>query len=57
MRDCWARFVADQSGATAVEYGVICGCIFLAVVGAIVNFGSAATNMFNNLAAAVSGAP
>jgi len=56
MRDSWRRFIADQSGATAVEYAVICACMFLVVVAAIVSFGGKATNMFNNLASAVAGA-
>jgi pilus assembly protein Flp/PilA len=57
MQDQWLRFLADESAATAVEYGVICACMFLAVVGAIINFGGAATNMFNLIANNVSNAP
>ena len=49
MRESFRRFLADQGGATAVEYCVICGCIFLVIIAAMVNFGSAAGNMFNNL--------
>ena len=30
-----ARFLRDRSGATAIEYGLICLLIFLAVVGAL----------------------
>ena len=56
-RESFRRFVADTSAATAVEYAVICGCIFLAVVAAMVNFGAATTNMFNNLSNAVDGTP
>jgi Flp pilus assembly pilin Flp len=57
MQGQWRRFLADQSGATAVEYSVLCGFIFLAVVAAIVNFGAAATGMFNKLSNAVAGTP
>ena len=53
IRHCARRFFADESAATAVEYAVICACIFLTIVSAVVAFGSAATNMFNNLASAV----
>ena len=56
MREGWRRFVGDQSGATAVEYAVICAGIFLVAVGAMVAFGAAATNMFNHLANAVAAA-
>ena len=57
MREGFRRFVADTSGATAVEYSVICACIFLAVIAALVNFGSAASNMFNHVSNAVGGTP
>ena len=50
------RFLVDTSGATAVEYAVICGCIFLVIIAAMINFGAAATNMFNNLSNAVDSA-
>ena len=39
MRDHWLGFLADDSAATAVEYGIICACMFLAIVGAVTNFG------------------
>lgn len=29
------RFVADERAATAIEYGLICGLIFVVVVGSI----------------------
>ena len=32
LRRIIKRFVCDESGATAVEYGLICSLIFLAVV-------------------------
>jgi pilus assembly protein Flp/PilA len=57
MQDQWLRFLADESAATAVEYAVICGCMFLAIVGAVTAFGAAATNMFNLIASNVSGTP
>jgi Flp pilus assembly pilin Flp len=57
MHDQWLRFLADESAATAVEYAVICSCMFLAIVGAIINFGAAATNMFNLIASNVSSTP
>jgi pilus assembly protein Flp/PilA len=57
MREGFRRFLTDTRGATAVEYGVICACIFLVVVAALVNFGAAATNMFNNVSNAVGGTP
>jgi pilus assembly protein Flp/PilA len=53
MRDQWLRFLADESAATAIEYAVICGCMFLAIVGAITTFAAKATNIFNTIASNV----
>ena len=33
------RFFQDESGATAIEYGLICGLIFLVIVAAIAPIG------------------
>jgi pilus assembly protein Flp/PilA len=49
MHECWRRFLAEEGGATAVEYGMICGSIFMAVVGAIVTLGAQTGNMFENI--------
>jgi len=57
MREGFRRFLVDTSAATAVEYSLICGCIFLTIIAAMVNFGAAATNMFNHLSNAVQGTP
>jgi pilus assembly protein Flp/PilA len=57
MRGQLRSLVADQTGATAVEYALICGCIFLVIITAVIGFGSNATNMFNNIATAVAGTP
>jgi pilus assembly protein Flp/PilA len=57
MREGFRRFLVDTSGATAVEYSVICGCIFLVIIAAMINFGAAASNMFNHLSSAVEGTP
>ena len=57
MREGFRRFLTDMSGSTAVEYSVICACIFLVVIAALVNFGAAATNMFNHVSNAVAGTP
>lgn len=45
------RFAADQSGATAIEYGLICALVFMVVVGAIQNFAQKTNDMYNNIAA------
>ena len=45
------KFVRDESGATAIEYALICGLIFLAIVAAVTNFASKASTMYGNIAA------
>ena len=35
-----SRFWADERGATAIEYGIICALVFLVVVTSITAFGN-----------------
>ena len=51
-----ARFLRDRSGATAIEYGLICLLIFLAVVGALNTYGNAMTNMYTRISTTIGGA-
>jgi len=46
-REQFARFLADQSGATAIEYGLIAGLIAIAIVGGIATLGTATGDSFN----------
>ena len=39
-------FLADAKGATAIEYGLICALIFLAIVGSISALGNTNTGGF-----------
>jgi len=46
------RFLADRSGATAIEYGLICGLIFLAIVAPLRDLlGVQLQTLFNTIAA------
>lgn len=56
MRRLLARFVEDESGATAVEYGVLLACIFLAIIGAVTLFGQTATGKLIEASDAIIGA-
>lgn len=47
------RFLRDDSGATAIEYGLIGALIFLAVVGSITLFAGNATTGFNGAMATI----
>lgn len=47
------RFVRDDTGSTAVEYGVISGMLFLAIVPAAQILGTAVVDLYNFLNAAL----
>ena len=59
MRRLISRFIVNDSGATAIEYGLIASLVFLVALGAITAFGGASTNMFNaalnKISAAIAG--
>ena len=44
-------FVGDQSGATAIEYGLIAGLISVVIIGAVSNIGTNASAKFTAIAA------
>lgn len=49
------RLAKDESGATAIEYGLIVALIFLAIITSVQLFASNVTARFNEVDAAVSG--
>ncbi|HYZ25322.1 MAG TPA: Flp family type IVb pilin [Geminicoccaceae bacterium] len=42
-----ANFAKDESGATAIEYSLILGLVFLAITTAMSNLGDSVAGMFN----------
>jgi pilus assembly protein Flp/PilA len=50
------RFLTDERGATAIEYGLICGLIFLVIITAVTLFASRATAMFDYISATIAAA-
>lgn len=50
MKSLFARFVKDQSGATAIEYGLIAGLISVVIITAVKNIGTNASNKFTAIA-------
>ncbi|MDZ4868989.1 MAG: Flp family type IVb pilin [Alphaproteobacteria bacterium] len=46
-------FAANESGATAIEYGLICSLIFLAIVSAISAVADGTVAMYNVISAAM----
>jgi len=51
-----ARFLRNQSGATAIEYALIVGLIFLAVVTAITYYTQSTNAVYQKIGDAVTGA-
>ena len=51
MNKLFARFVKDQSGATAIEYGLIASLISVAIIGALTTIGSKLTSTFGTVSA------
>ena len=52
MRTLWTR-LADDEGATALEYGVLVALIALIIVAGVGAFGTALDGFFNGIAAQV----
>jgi pilus assembly protein Flp/PilA len=48
------NFMADESGATAIEYGLIAALIALAIIGGVSALGSNLNKSFEDLGSAVS---
>ena len=45
----FARFAKDESGATAIEYGLIAALIAVAIIAAITLLGGSLTTLFTNI--------
>jgi pilus assembly protein Flp/PilA len=48
-----ARFVRDEDGVTAIEYGLLAGLIALLIIGGVTTLGQHLQTIFNNLADSV----
>jgi len=40
MQNIFSRFIAEESGATAIEYGLIVALIAVVIIGAVTTLGS-----------------
>ena len=47
-------FAQDESGATAIEYGLIAALVSVAAIGALTAMGSSLSTMFNSVSSALS---
>lgn len=49
MKRLFLRFLTDQSGATAIEYGLIAAGISLAIIAAVNGLGSTLNNSYTSI--------
>jgi pilus assembly protein Flp/PilA len=51
MRAIILRFAQDESGATAVEYGLMAACISIAIIATVQGLGSKLKTTFSSVSA------
>lgn len=56
MKTLINRFAADESGATAIEYGLIAALIAVAIIAALTAVSDALSENFDNIASELEGA-
>ena len=49
MKNLVSRFMKDESGATAIEYGLIAAGISLAIIAVVNGIGSSLNNKFSSI--------
>jgi pilus assembly protein Flp/PilA len=49
MKSLFSRFVKDESGATAIEYGLIAAIVGVGIIAALGNLKTGLNNTFNNV--------
>jgi pilus assembly protein Flp/PilA len=54
MKSLFSRFVKDESGATAIEYGLIAAIVGVGIVAALGSLRSGLNNTFGNVAGRMS---
>ena len=54
MKSLFQRFVQDQSGATAIEYGLIAALIAVAAIAAMTTLGTELNKKFEKVATTLS---
>ena len=47
LRRFLSRLLRDESGATAIEYGIILALMFLVILGTVQAFGGSGSGVFN----------
>jgi pilus assembly protein Flp/PilA len=57
MKNLFTRFMNDESGATAIEYGLIAGLIAVAIITGATSLGDSLDSMFSDLSDTIDGIP
>ncbi|SFJ20670.1 pilus assembly protein Flp/PilA [Bosea sp. OK403] len=55
MTNLFARFVKDESGATAIEYGLIAALVSVAAILGMTTLGTKLSSQFNAIAGRLNG--
>jgi pilus assembly protein Flp/PilA len=56
MYGTFTEFLRDETGATAIEYGLIAGLVSVAAVTALTDVGSSLNSLFNTVSTSVDNA-
>lgn len=56
MKNVLARFMKDESGATAIEYGLIAALISITIITAATSIGTGIATKFTSVSSAVASA-
>jgi pilus assembly protein Flp/PilA len=55
MTNLFSRFVRDESGATAIEYGLIAALIAVVIIGAVTAVGTSLNTTFTSVKTGLTG--
>lgn len=55
MKTIFSRFFNDESGATAIEYGLIAALVAVVIIGGVTLVGDNLSTTFNSVATALGG--
>jgi pilus assembly protein Flp/PilA len=53
MSNLFRRFIKDQAGVAAIEYGLIAALVAVVIIGAVTTLGTKLTSTFNTVANAL----
>ena len=53
IRNCWRKLIADQCGATAIEYGLIVAMIAIAIITSLEALGGGSNGMWTTISSQI----